>query len=127
MKSWTEYCSELYNHKTSGDPVFTHTNQSTDTDSYDILRHEVEAAIRELKKGKSAGVDNIPGERVQSGGEEMVNMLHKICNKNWSTGEWPNELTQSLVITLVGTYNNVRITELSAFYVTQVRSCSVLY
>ena len=29
-----------------------------------ILRKEVEAAVQSLKKGKSAGVDNIPAELV---------------------------------------------------------------
>ena len=30
---------------------------------------EVEAAVQSLKKGKSAGVDNIPSKLVQAGGE----------------------------------------------------------
>ena len=41
-------------------------------DSYHILREEVEAAVKSLKKGKSAGVDNIPSELVQAGGEAMI-------------------------------------------------------
>ena len=38
-----------------------------------ILHEEVEAAVKLLKKGKSAGVDNIPAELLQQGGEAMVN------------------------------------------------------
>ena len=41
-----------------------------------------------LKKGKSAGVDNIPTEFVQAGGETIV-VLTEICNRIWRTGEWP--------------------------------------
>ena len=100
LKRWTEYCSELYNFKTSGDENFSQAHESTDSDSYDILREEVVTAVKNLKKGKSAGVDNIPGELVQAGGEEMINILHKICNQIWKTGEWPKEWTQSLIITL---------------------------
>ena len=37
-----------------------------------ILRDEVEIAVASLKKVKSAGVDNIPGELVQAGGETMA-------------------------------------------------------
>ena len=44
-------------------------------DSYPILWEEVEAAVKLLKKGKSAGVDNIPSELVQAGGEAMIDML----------------------------------------------------
>ena len=73
----------------------------TNNDSYPILREEVEAAVKSLKKGKSAGVDNIPSELVQAGGEAMIDMLLIICNKIWQTGEWPTPWTQSLIITLL--------------------------
>ena len=50
--------------------------------------------------GKSAGMDNIPAELVQAGGEAMIEIMTAICNKIWKTGEWPTTWTQSLVITL---------------------------
>ena len=53
-----------------------------------------------LKKGKSPGIYNIPGEMVQAGGDAVISALHKICNKIWQTGEWPIPWTQSLIITL---------------------------
>ena len=68
-------------------------------DSYPIL-WEVEAAVKSLQKGKSAGMDNIPSELVQAGGEAMTDMLLIICNRIWQTGEWPTPWAQSLVITL---------------------------
>ena len=68
--------------------------------SYPALREEVEAAVKSLKKGKLAGVDNIPSELVQAGGEAMINMLLIICNKIWQTGEWPTPWNQSLIINL---------------------------
>ena len=57
-------------------------------------------AVASLKKGKSAGVDNIPVELVQAGGESMIDVLTEICNRIWRTGEWPTPWTQSLIITL---------------------------
>ena len=60
----------------------------------------MEAAVQSLKKGKSAGVDNIPAELVQAGGEDVITAVTTICNKSWQTGEWPTPRTQSLVITL---------------------------
>ena len=60
----------------------------------------MEAAVKELKMGKSAGVDNIPAELVQAGGEAIIDILTIICNKIWKAGEWPTTWTQSLVITL---------------------------
>ena len=60
----------------------------------------MEAAVKALKMGKSAGMDNIPAELVQAGGEAMVDILTAICNKIWKTGEWPTTWTPSAVITL---------------------------
>ena len=53
-----------------------------------------------MKKGKSAGVGNIPAELVQAGGEDVITALTTICNKICQTGEWLTPWTQSLVITL---------------------------
>ena len=72
----------------------------TDADNHPILREEVPAAVKSLKKGKSPGIDNIPGELVQAGGDAVISALHKICNKIWQTREWPIPWTQSLIITL---------------------------
>ena len=100
MNRWTEYCSELYNHKANGDPLVLNCTQTDTEDDHPILRREVEAAVQSLKKGKSAGVDNIPAELVQAGGEDVITAVTTICDKIWQTGEWPTPWTQSLVITL---------------------------
>ena len=48
---------------------------------------EEEAAVQSLKKEKSAGVDNIPAELVEAGGEAEITALTTICYKIWQTGE----------------------------------------
>ena len=58
-------------------------------DDHPILRKEVEAAVQSLKKGKSAGIDNIPAELVQAGGEDVITAHTSVCNKIRQTGEWP--------------------------------------
>ena len=102
LNRWTEYCSELYNHKAGGDPSVLNVqeNPPEDLSEDSVLKSEVEEAIKALKKGKSPGVDNIPAELMQAGGEDMVTVLTRICNKIWKTGIWPKSWTQSLVITL---------------------------
>ena len=40
---------------------------NTEEDNFPILREEVDAAVKPLKKGKSTGVDNIPAELIQAG------------------------------------------------------------
>ena len=75
-------------------------SQPPEEDLQPILREEVEIAVASLKKGKSVGVDNIPAELAQAGGETMIDVLTEICNRIWRTGEWPTPWTQSLIITL---------------------------
>ena len=60
----------------------------------------MEAAVQSLKKGKSAGVDNIPAELVQAGGEDVITALMIIYDKIWRTGEWSTPCSQSLFIAL---------------------------
>ena len=74
---------------------------ATNNANHTILHEEVGAAVKSLKKGKLAGVDNIPAELLQQGGAAMVNALLIICNKIWWTGEWPTPWTQSLAIALL--------------------------
>ena len=100
LSRWTEYCSELYNYESCGDNAVLDCSHPPEEDLQPILREEVEIAVASLKKGKSAGVDNIPAELVQAGGETMIDVLTEICNRIWRTGEWPTPWTQSLIITL---------------------------
>ena len=113
LNRWTEYCSELYSHKPKGDPDVRKHPPVTNTDSHPILREEVEAAVKSLMPGKSAGVDNIPAELLQAGGETMIDVLLNTCNKIWQTGEWPTPWTQSLVITLSKKRQLAPVSELS--------------
>ena len=77
----TEYCSDLYNYETEGDPTVLECPQVQGAEHHPILLEEVETAVKALKMGKSVGVDNIPAELVQAGGEAMIDILTTICNK----------------------------------------------
>ena len=68
LSRWTEYCSELYNYESCGDNAVLDCSQLPEEDLQPILREEVEIEVASLKKGKCAGVDNIPEELVQAGG-----------------------------------------------------------
>ena len=72
LKGWTEYCSELYNYRTTGDPEVFIVPPATNITNHPTLREEVEAAVKLLEKGKSAGVDNIPAELLPQMGEDVV-------------------------------------------------------
>ena len=116
LKRWTEYCSDLYNYQSQGDSNVTSCHESTNDDDFPVPREEVEAAISSLKSGKAAGVDNIPAELIKHGGESVVAMLLRICNKIWQTGEWPTPWTHlsSSPFLRKAIFSNARTTEQSA-------------
>ena len=78
LNRWTEYCSELYNLKASGDPSVLNCPQTHTEDDHPILFKEAGAAVQSLKKGQSAGVDSIPAELVQAGGEDVITALSNL-------------------------------------------------
>ena len=108
----TEYCCELCNQKADGDPPVLNCPRTDTGNNHPILCKEVEAAVQSLKKGKSAGVDNIPAELVQAGGKDVITALTTICDKIWQTGEWSTPWTQSLVITLPKKDNPAKLAKL---------------
>ena len=75
---------QLLNH---GDNTVPDCSQPPEEELPAILREEVEIAVAALKKEKSAA------ELVQPGGKSMIDVLTKISNKIWKTGEWPTPCT----------------------------------
>ena len=77
----TEYCSELYNFNNDKITNILNATEPIDNDNYPILRREVVSAIQSLKIGKSPGIDNITGELLKFGGENMISVITNVCNK----------------------------------------------
>ena len=88
----------MYNYNNDQDISILNSTEPTDNDNYPILRSEVVSAIQSLKIGKSPGIDNITGELLKSGGENMISVITNVCNKIWNSGDWPMVWTQYLII-----------------------------
>ena len=50
LNRWTEYCSKLYNHKASGDPLVLNCTQTDTEDDHPSFAKKVEAAVQSLKR-----------------------------------------------------------------------------
>jgi hypothetical protein len=59
---------------------------------------EVEVAIGKLKRDKSPGVDQIPAELFQAGGETLHTEIHKLLKLTWSREELPHQWKESIVV-----------------------------
>lgn len=73
-------------------------NNETLHPELEILFENVLAALRKLKKTKSAGADNIVIVMITASKADSVKLLHVICNKIWCSGEWPKDWTTSVYI-----------------------------
>jgi hypothetical protein len=55
-------------------------------------------AIKKLKNGKAAGVDDIQAELLKYGGDELIRRITTLCNKIWTTGEIPEDWCDGIII-----------------------------
>lgn len=97
MEKWRQYCQLMAAEENTDFNV--QVGHSDDQEPH-ILKNEVEAAIARINNNKAAGSDNIVGEILKSTGEKGIEILHKICNKVWTQGEWPENWVKSVCIPL---------------------------
>ena len=85
-KRWQEYTEELYTEDLH-DPdnhggVITHLEP-------DILEYEVKGALESITMNKASGGDGISVEPFQILKDDVVKVLHSICQQIWKTQQWP--------------------------------------
>ena len=101
-KTWQEY-TELYtkdhdpgNH----DGVITHLQP-------DILGCEVKRALGSITANKASGGDGIPDELFQILKDDVVKVLHSMCQQIWKAQQQPQDW-ERLVFILVSKKGNVK-------------------
>ena len=85
-KRWKEYTEELYkkafHDRDKFDGVITHLEP-------DIQECEVKWALGNITMNKASGGDGILIELFQILKDDVVNVLHSICQQIWKTQPWP--------------------------------------
>ena len=74
------------------------TGETLDLNMEEISKEEITQALKQMKTGKAAGIDNIPPEVLKEGGAEIINQLHNIFNKIWASEIPPTEWKKGLLI-----------------------------
>ena len=89
-KRWQEYTEELYKQDlhdpNNHDGVIIHTHLEPD-----ILECEVKRALTSITMNKPSGGDGIPVELFQILKDNVVKVLHSICQQIWKTQQWPQD------------------------------------
>ena len=94
-KRWQDYTEELYkkdlhdldNHNC----VITHLEPG-------ILECKVKWALGSITMNKASGGDGIPVELFQILKDNVVKVLHSICQQIWKTHQWPQDWKRSVFI-----------------------------
>ena len=90
-KSWQKY-TELYkkdlHHPDNHDGVITLEP--------DILECEVKWALESITMNKASGGDGIPVELFQILKDDVVKVLHSLCQQVWKTQQWPRDWKRSV-------------------------------
>jgi hypothetical protein len=59
---------------------------------------EVEIAVEKLKRYNSPGIDQIPAELIQAGGNTLHSEIHKLINFIWNKEELPEQWKESVIV-----------------------------
>ena len=94
-KRWQQHTEELYK-KELHDPdnhngVITHLEP-------DILECEVKWALGNITMNKTSGGDEIPVELFQILKDDVMKVLHSVCQQIWKTQQWPQDWKRSVFI-----------------------------
>ena len=66
----------------------------------DILECEIKWAFRSITMNKASGDDGIPTELFQILKDDVVKVLHSICQKIWKTQQWPQDWKSEVFISI---------------------------
>ena len=67
-------------------------------DTPDIMAEEVKKALKTMANGKAPGIDGIPKELLEVGGERVERWLQEICRDVIEGQDTPNDWTGSIII-----------------------------
>ena len=97
-KRWQEYIEELckrdFNDPDNHNRVITHLEP-------DILECEVKRAVGSITVSKASGGGGIPNKLFQILKDDVVKVLHPICQQIWKTQKWPQDRKRSVFVQIL--------------------------
>jgi hypothetical protein len=97
MNRWKNYLCQLLNIHGAGGVRQTEMH-TAEPFVPEPSASEVEVRVGKLKRYKPPGVDQIPAEMIQAGGETLHSEIHKLTKLIWNKEELPHQWKQSTVV-----------------------------
>ena len=83
LERWAEYVEELY-YDTGEESMNMETQEKCTIDE-----EEIKAIVRKLTRKKATGQDNIPAEFIQNLGENGIQLITRLMNRIYNSGNIP--------------------------------------
>ena len=97
LERWEEHVGNLYGDENR--PI-EYIPQVEDEDGLEILRVEVEHALKKMKDGKAVGVDGVAAEELKALGEFGIDILKEMACKIHEMGYITKEMEEIILLTM---------------------------
>ena len=101
LQRWKEHFEEILNRpRPAATPILGEPESELRIRTDCITKSEIRKALKSMKNGKAAGIDNIPPEALSAGGEITVEVLWRFLKKIWDAEEVPKEWKKGILVKL---------------------------
>ena len=99
-KIWEEYIKELYCPKQRGREIRLEKDMNEERDNIgpEVMKWEIEMAVKGMKNRKTVGGDQIPAEILKTLEKNGLERVTDLVNKIYDTGEWPEDLIKTIMV-----------------------------
>ena len=96
LKQWQKYIETLFYNGQQGEDIILHSAETGPR----ILKNEVWWAMKNMKTGKSSGMDEIPIEMLIALEDDGIDLIWEIVNRIYETGNFPEDMLKSVFVAL---------------------------
>ena len=102
LKVWESYIGELYDKEHRPQHINIEREDVIDEDERgpSILTTEVEKAIKDMKRNKATGDDDVPADLLKEIGNKGLKVITKLINKIYETGKWPKDFLNVTMVAI---------------------------
>ncbi|XP_069979408.1 uncharacterized protein [Penaeus vannamei] len=83
---WVRYIKELFDDTRNDPPTI-----EAEIEAPEISRDEIRSGMKKMRKGKVVGPDEVSVEMLEALDEEGIDLLYRIFNDIYDTGEFPDD------------------------------------
>src|SRR5436190_16121652 len=97
---WKVYLEQLYGSNNLPEQLEEQNKVLDDEKGDSILKEEFELALKELKKNKAPGIDDVPAELLQNASHKVKDHLFELICRIYEEGTMPDDFQKSVIVTL---------------------------